>query len=399
MIAELAQKHQRNGVPQPISLITMHTMAKLDVVEEELYLRERVIELESQQGAESSCIEAIIDIMGKLKSEGGVNVNFDHDDWLKIEDDLAPYLNHSEEINHALILYHILIWKTAGDSTWTMERHPNERTVVAYLPALLEACALEMSAEICSGSHLSPPEQQVSEEVKKHLCEAKAEWKEDDWQEISILEFVNATLPAKIDKAKGPTNQPVIQIIVAKDRNLSWRGATDSDNHTGEEVFESSDDRLYVRRTSDIRILYEYVPERMKRMCLGQFACEYRELSKSQCGYEKARNSINEHTFTGPDSEALVAGTLDLAAPQAMLLKNEKLMVRRQAVQAVPCLLYSGCSSKHGNQLMWSPWERLEQVTGEQIEEETDDQKNVRQQIFPLSVFPTLEDEIEDDDV
>ena len=190
-----------------------------------------------------------------------------------------------------------------------------------------------------------------------------------------------------------------MQIIVAKDRNLSWRGATDSDNHTGEEVFESSDDRLYVRRTSDIRILYEHVPERMKRMCLGQFACEYRELSKSQCGYEKARNSISEHTFTGPDSEALVARTLDLAAPQAMLLKNEKLMVRRQAVQAVPCLLYSGCSSKHGNQLMWSPWERLEQVTGEQIEEETDDQKNVRQQIFPLSVFPTLEDESEDDDV
>ena len=94
-----------------------------------------------------------------------------------------------------------------------------------------------------------------------------------------------------------------------------------------------------------------------------------------------------------------MAGTLDLAAPQAMLLKNEKLMVRRQAVQAVPCLLYSGCSSKHGNQLMWSPWERLEQVTGEQIEEETDDQKNVRQQIFPLSVFPSLEDESEDDDV
>ena len=76
MIAELAQKHQRNGEPQPISLITMHTVAKLDAVEEELYLRERVIELESQQGAELSCIEAIIDIMGKLKSEGGVNVNF-----------------------------------------------------------------------------------------------------------------------------------------------------------------------------------------------------------------------------------------------------------------------------------------------------------------------------------
>ena len=47
---------------------------------------------------------------------------------------------------------------------------------------------------------------------------------------------------------------------------------------------------------------------------------------------------------------------------------------------------------------MWSHWEKLEDVTGEQIEEETESQKSVREQIFPLSVFPILEDESEEDD-
>ena len=95
----------------------------------------------------------------------------------------------------------------------------------------------------------------------------------------------------------------------------------------------------------------------------------------------------------------LVAGTSDVFAPKTMMLKNEKILIRRQEVMAAPNLLYSGCTSKHGNQLMWSHWEKLENVTGEQIEEETESQKSVRQQIFPLSVFPILEDESEEDNV
>ena len=47
---------------------------------------------------------------------------------------------------------------------------------------------------------------------------------------------------------------------------------------------------------------------------------------------------------------------------------------------------------------MWSDWEKLENVTGEQIEKETGSQKSVSQQIFPLSVFLILEDESEEDD-
>ena len=135
----------------------------------------------------------------------------------------------------------------------------------------------------------------------------------------------------------------------------------------------------------------------MAGMVLGQFSCEYRLLKPSGCGYEKAKNSTNEETSVGPNSQRLVAGTNDVAAPETMMLTNGKVMKMRQDVTAVPKLLFSGIASKHGNQLMWSPWQRLEEVTGIQDEHETEDQKNVRLEIFPCSLFPIAEEEIEDD--
>ena len=397
MIAELVQKHQVRAEPQPPSLITMHTPAGLDVDEEERYLRERILQLWSQQREDISCIDGILDIMRTLKSEGDVNVKFEHEDGLSIAVELASFMDSASATRPDLLLYHILIWKTAGDSMWTMERRPNEQNVVPYLPTLLEACSHEMTAEICStGGHLSLQQQEISDEVRKSL--ADTEWQEEDWQEISILEFVNATLPGKIARAKGPTNQPVIPIVVAKDRNLSWREARDSDRVSGDTVFEAPNNNSYVR-TADIRTLYENRPELMKRMCLGQLACEYRVLTPRQHGYEKAKNSIYEDTGVGPNSDVLVAGTSDVFAPKTMMLTNEKILIRRQEVMAAPNLLYSGCTSKHGNQLMWSHWEKLESLTGEQDVEETEGQKSVRQQIFPLSVFPILQDESEEDDL
>ena len=395
MIAELVQKHQVRAEPQPPSLITMHTPAGLDVDEEERYLRERILQLWSQQGEDISCIDGILEIMRTLKSEGDVNVKFEHEDGLRIAVELAPFMDPASATRPDLILYHILIWKTAGDSMWTMERRPNEQNVVPYLPALLEASSHEMTAEICStGSHLLPQQQEISDEVRMLLADTEYE----DWQEISILEFVNASLPGKIARAKGPTNQPVIPIVVAKDRNLSWREATDSDAVSGYSIFEAPNHNSYVR-TADIRTHYENRPERMKRMCLGQLACEYRVLKPSGHGYEKAKNSINEDTGVGPNSDVLVAGTSDVFAPMTMMLKNEKIMTRRQEAMAAPNLLYSGCTSKHGNQLMWSHWEKLESLTGGQDVEETEGQKSVRQHIFPLSVFPILQDESEEDDL
>ena len=74
-------------------------------------------------------------------------------------------------------------------------------------------------------------------------------------------------------------------------------------------------------------------------------------------------------------------------------------MKRRQDADAVPILLFSECSSEHANQLMWSPWQQLEEVTGIQEQEETENQKRIRLNIFPLSVFPCVEEDSENSDV
>ena len=94
-----------------------------------------------------------------------------------------------------------------------------------------------------------------------------------------------------------------------------------------------------------------------------------------------------------------MAGTNNIAAPDTMMLKNGKIMKRRQDVDAVPILLFSECSSEHANQLMWSPWQQLEEVTGIQEQEETENQKKIRLNIFPLSVFPCIEEDSENGDV
>ena len=49
------------------------------------------------------------------------------------------------EVNKALLQYHILVWKTAGDNVWTMAREPGETHIQGYLPDILDAfqCALK----------------------------------------------------------------------------------------------------------------------------------------------------------------------------------------------------------------------------------------------------------------
>ena len=172
----------------------------------------------------------------------------------------------------------------------------------------------------------------------------------------------------------------------------------DVDNLTGEAIFKSEDEKFYVRTNSDVRKLYEERPELMWPMALGQLATEYRLLKQSDRGYEKAKNSIDEDSNVGPNSNDLVAGTSDLFAPTAMRLKSDKLMKRKKERKAVPHLQFFGSTSRHGNQLMWEPWQNLEEVTGNQNEVETENQKKTRLQIFPLSIFPTVHDDGDDDE-
>ena len=92
----------------------------------------------------------------------------------------------------------------------------------------------------------------------------------------------------------------------------------------------------------------------------------------------------------GPASATPVAGREDQSAPLCMKLKNGLVMQMRAGPRAVLQLLPSGAPGKHGNQLLWTAWQYLEDVSGEQQEEESDEQKRTRLSIFPMSVYPSL---------
>ena len=81
----------------------------------------------------------------------------------------------------------------------------------------------------------------------------------------------------------------------------------------------------------------------MNDMVLGELASKYRLLKPSGHGYERAKSRINEETLMGPPTDELVAGTSNVVAPETMMLKNGKILKRRQDVDAVPILLFSGC--------------------------------------------------------
>ena len=216
----------------------------------------------------------------------------------------------------------------------------------------------------------------------------------------SLLNFVNSSLPPdKVVTLRDSSSQSLVPVVTSKDRVLTWRKAVDSNNHSGDSVFEvDSSKSRFVRSNTDVRVVFEKLPESMKIMCLAQLLKEYDILHPSKDGYKKARSSINEETQVGPDSDGLIAGT-DVAATKAIKLTDGRILRRRsRGAFAVPLLLHSGTISKHGNQLLFQPWAHLEDVSGIQDEEETESQRSSRLEIFPCSLIPYADDGDEDED-
>ena len=391
-IVALVEQHQKTGEPEPISLLTMFTPSTLCVTESEFTLRGRAVQLGTRFHGDTSAIDAIAEIMGVLRQEGLDEADFQREHLQSISEELLLSISLDEDIHDDLVLYHTLLWKTGEEGMWTMQRSPPDCNVVPYIPALLGASRMAMSAQMVSShDHLLPKESFISEELKAVL---KDQQTADNWQEISFLEFINLTLPSsKVHQAIGPSSQAIIQVITTKDRKLTWRASRDSDNEAGEVIFESDGNRLYVRTDSDVRKLYEGRPARMREMRMVQLACEYRLLMPSDNCFETAKNSINEETNVGPNSSDLVAGTRNTFAPKAMRLANDKIMKKRTDDKVVPHLLFSGMMSRHGSQLMWDPWQKLEDVTGQQDEIETAEQRQTRLHIFPLSKFPYIDED------
>jgi hypothetical protein len=372
-----------------VSLFTPQTVARTS---EELYFRRRAIELSEEMDCEVLCEDAIVNVVVQLVQEGlCIRISDINEDMTRVISDQIGDCGRSSNRTTLIIIYHYLIWKTAGEQTWTLPRNIGEQRVIPYSPKLLQVTRMTATVETCvNGESLSFKEPILRQSVAKFLDDP------DSWKEISILEFVNSCM-SEDNRLVGPRSQPVVNVITEKERTLTWRDADDKDNVKGEEVFQAGGEQIkyYARTEGDVRNLYEKLPSILKgRMVLGQFARDYRKIKASGCGFESAKEKIDPETCVGPASTTSVVGTENQAAPLCMKLTNGTIMQMRSGPKAVLRLLYSGAPGRHGNQLLWSPWTYLEDVSGDQEVEENNLQKETRLSIFPLSVFPSLSDDV-----
>ena len=376
------------GPSQPLSLVIMHTPSGMQASMDEMSLRGRAVQLGENISAEATNIEAVKEVGRILMEEGLGDVEIDHEVVDMLRDQGFETLITLPE-GQSVIAYHSLIRKTAGVEPWTFPRQVQEQKVVPFLPHLLEVTQMPMTADlVINGEAYNRDENSLRGDIARHIEEP------ENWAEISILEFLNSALP-KMSRVRGLKSQPIVQVTSMRDPKLKWRDACDNDEVRGEEVFVSQPGgKSYVRRDTDIRVLYEGRPEPMRRMRLGQLASEYRLMQRTHKETEAIRSKIDDQTGLGLPSTSLVAGTDEILAPQAMMMANGRIMAKRNSdSKAVIHLLLHGTASKYVNCLLWSPWQQLEDIATDQDEEETDDQKKTRLSIFPMSVFPCVEEE------
>ena len=411
----LAKKHQCCGSPQPLSMATMYTPSDIRPTAQDLLFRRRAVELSQQYNSDESCEEAIVGMVNILAYEGlHCNYRDVNKDFANLVEDQMTNVERGEEKKQLLLIYHYLIWKTAATKSWTIPRNPGQCSTIPYLPSLLQANLGKIVAETAMGQRTSDvADLELSSDVMSVIkCDisnqmntetetiddgSKPMFIPQDWKEVNILEFINASLPED-ESLLGPRSQPVCHVITSKERTLTWKEAQDSDVVNGDELFanegedgaEEDNPKLYVRSKNDIRALYEMRP--LRQMTLGQFASEYRRLKPSGHGYQKAKDMIDSKTGLGPETTQKVAGFENIMAPQCMRLKNEDIMVRRSGQKAVLQLKHSGKLKKFGNQLLWTHWKYLEDVK-EDKNEDDEELKRKRLEIFPKSVYNDLSDE------
>ena len=411
-VVQLAKKHQSDGDSQPLSMATLFTPAGAQPSAEEVVFRRRAIEVGKQMSSEVRCEDAIVTIFKKLVSEGlyCAHGNIDNEVVQILDGQINE--ERSEERMKILHIYHYLMWKTAGDEKWTLRRNPGECNTIPYLPHILLGNHMKMEAEtVLSMRTAQVDDKELSSGLIRAIVNAgesssenaKPEFNPEDWTEVSLIEFINACLPDE-HRLTEQRSQPIVQVIASKERKLTWKGARDSDNHRGEEIFasraeeedgEGEDEKYYVRTKSDVRTLYEMRPPRMKNMVLGYFASAYRRIKPGGNGLQAAKDRINPGTGVGPDSSDKAVGDDNLMAPQCMQLTNEDVMVKRSGKNAVLHLLYDGKTRRHGSLLLWSPWQFLEEIGDEnQDQDETNQQRKRRLQVYPMS---TEEQEDESD--
>ena len=222
-IAEMASRHQSGSDLQPLSLIDIYSRGDNPIHPDEMLLRMRAAELGESLSEDVATYEAIQQICQTLMQEGFDRITADYGNTGYMEERLADVLEPDVLLDVNVVKYHCLLIRTGGRAKWTLRRGTGESKVRPYIPLLLWACDNKMSAEVCFNSE---------EIVREHVGLAEGStglpfFLIENWREISVLEFLNGTMPSKAPKLKAQKSQPLVEIIVERNENLRWREAQD----------------------------------------------------------------------------------------------------------------------------------------------------------------------------
>ena len=386
--AEMASRHQSGSDLQPLSLIDIYSRGDNPIHPDEMLLRMRAAELGESLSKDVATYEAIQQICQTLMQEGFDRITADYGNTGYMEERLADVLEPDVLLDVNVVKYHCLLIRTGGRAKWTLRRGTGESKVRPYIPLLLWACDNKMSAEVCFNGE---------EIVREHvgLAEGLPFHFQENWKEISVLEFLNGTMPSKAPKLKAQSSQSIVDVLVERNESLKWWAAKDQDEEG--DVFLNRDGKPYTRTTGDVRVAYEGRPDAANSMCLLQFASQYRVIKQNrekqkQEAYEKTVGEIDPNSNVGPGSSDSIAGDYNSVAPTSMRLRDGRIMVKRQGTNAVPRLLYSGAVNKYTNMLLFEPWRELEAIRCAQGDLETGQQRQRRLELFPLSDFKICQD-------
>ena len=127
-IVLLAREHQNEGLLQPLSLVTMFTPQTVVGTKEEMYFRRRAMELSEEMDCEVLWEDAVVKVVMQLVREGlYVNISDINEDITTVISDQIGEYGRSSNRTMLIIIYHFLIWKTAGEQTWTLPRNIGEK--------------------------------------------------------------------------------------------------------------------------------------------------------------------------------------------------------------------------------------------------------------------------------
>ena len=373
-IIEIVEHCQSRNVASPLSLITLWTPSGWNVSEKEKVLRFRAEQLSQEVNSDDNVEEAIIAITKSLLDEGLFEeVMFEEVDReirQSLKESLSEVCDNQDPLSlNALLWYHTLLLRTGGSNQWTLRRGSGETLIIPYHPLLLEALEEQVEVKIAmEGEHLQVKLNQSRSELMAGTA----------WREISLLKFLNGISFKNYEEL---TSQCVVSVIASQQQEYNFRDSNEKDEEC-DDIYTNSKGESFIVTNGDLKKLYMKRPPSMHAITLAQFAITYYKTNPSQPAI------IDTQTGVGRETGQAIVGGGDLSLPMYMRLSNGVIMKKRSdpSRHALLLLKYKE-TDDYGSRLMFQPWSTLEELAGNQNDEDKEIQGQNCRAMFPMAEF------------